>query len=79
MLGDVPAGTHTLVITSPDLAPIFQEVLVPEDQNLEVDLPLMTVSQGGGGGGGDPTGDGKLTLDDAIYILEVMCGERPAN
>ena len=47
---------------------------------MEVDLPLMTVSEGGGGGGGgDPTGDGELNLDDAIYIMQVMCGERPHN
>jgi hypothetical protein len=66
----VPPDTYTLVITSPDLVPIKQEISLSSGQGLQL-TPMMSVFKRG-----DATGDGKAGLGDAVYILQVTCGER---
>jgi hypothetical protein len=67
---DILPDTYTLVITSPSLVPVKQEISLSLGQNLQV-TPMMTVYKKG-----DVTGDGKTDLDDAVYVLQVTCGER---
>ena len=66
----IPPDTYTLVVTSPALVPVKQEISLSSGQDLEL-TPMMTVYTKG-----DLTGDGITDLADAVYILQVTCGER---
>jgi len=70
-LENVPTGTHTLVITAPDLVPITQEITLAEGQSLSVTLPKMTLPLKG-----DVSGDGKIGLEEAIQALQAVSGIR---
>ncbi len=63
---DVQPGTYTLVITSPDLAPIRKQLTVTGTDLGATQMYVYTK--------GDVTGDGKVGLDEAIHALQVVSG-----
>ena len=67
----LPAGTHTLMITAPDLVPITQAITLTENQNLSVTLPKMTVPPNC-----DVNNDGTVGLEEAIHVLQIVSGVR---
>lgn len=73
-LSDIPFGNYSMVVTAPNLNPLSQEVSL-STQNLQVSIPLMTVSQTECLKG-DANGNNRLELDDVIYILQILSGMR---
>ena len=65
---DVEPGTYTLVISSPDFAPIRKQVTVSGN---DLGATQMYVYKKG-----DVTGDGKVGLPEAIHALQVISGAR---
>lgn len=63
---DVQPGSYTLVITSPDFAPIRKQVTV---SGSDLGATQMYVYKKG-----DVTGDGKVGLPEAIHALQVISG-----
>ncbi len=74
ILDHVPPGPYMLVVTAQDMIPVRQPVTVNESLFQEVDMANMRVYAKG-----DATGDGRMALDDAIYILQVVSRLRPEN
>ena len=70
---DIPPDSYTLVITSPDLVPMKQNISLSAGQGLQLS-PMMSVFKRG-----DATADGETSLSDALYILQVTSGEREQN
>ncbi|MFZ2632359.1 MAG: fibronectin type III domain-containing protein [Desulfosalsimonadaceae bacterium] len=71
---NVPFGDYQLVVEAPGMDTITQNVSFAE-QNLQVDIPQMTLNQSDCIPG-DVNGDGKLGLEDAMYILQIVTGVR---
>ena len=71
---NIPFGNYSLVVTAPGMDAITQEVSLTE-QNLQVAIPTMVVSQVTGIQG-DANGDNFLGIDDVVYILQVLTGAR---
>jgi hypothetical protein len=75
----VPAGTYTLRISGP----LFSAVTVPNvtvtaGQTSTLSTPVVVKIAGAGTTTtpGDSTGDNKLGMDDAIFILQTLSGQR---
>jgi len=85
---DVLPGTYNLVVTAPDLVPVYQEISVTQGQQLETSLPQMTVliqddldeavveAVSDALQYWDPNGDGKLGIEEAIRALQAVSGIR---
>jgi len=67
---NVPAGTYTLKIESPDLATISKEISVSAGQNYEDNSLQMSVNKC------DFNSDGRTGLEEVIYILQIVSGIR---
>ena len=74
---NVPFNTYQLVVTAPDMDTLTQSVSLNVG-NLPVNMPSMVVSSSTCPVcvKGDATGDGRVGLEDAIYILQVETGQR---
>jgi hypothetical protein len=79
---NVPPGTYTMTITSPDLIPVSQEVTIPEGQIIGlgvVQLSVLTEQDLAQAiqdavESWDVNGNGKIELVDIIYWLQVLGG-----
>ncbi len=73
-LGNIPTGSYTLVISSPDFAPAERETTVEKGETSDLtNLPTMTT----GSASGDIDGDGKIGLAEAIHALLIASGIAP--
>jgi hypothetical protein len=74
-LQNIPYGNYTLVISAPNMETITKNVSVT-GASLQVTLPAMSLSAAACGVKGDANGNNKLGLEDAVFILQVLCGAR---
>ncbi len=76
----VPAGSYTMRISGPLFSPItISDVIVTPGQTASLSAPVVVKISGSDATTttpGDATGDNKLGLDDAIYILQKTAGIR---
>jgi hypothetical protein len=74
-LENIPNGDYTLSISAPGMTTIIQKVSVMGN-SITVALPAMTIMVSGTGLDGDANSNGRLGLDDAVYILQILSGTR---
>lgn len=69
-ISNIQPGTYQVIITSPDTGGITQQITLSTSQNLQLNIPTMTILKG------DASGNGRLGLEDCIYILQILSGAR---
>ncbi len=74
ILLDVPPGSYTLTVKTPDFQTYSQQITWTGQQGLIVDITPISI--GSSGVVGDIDGDGKISLKEAIHALQIISGIR---
>lgn len=89
MFQNVPNGSYTLTINASDFVFVPQQVTLTGENSVSLDLPLTVAAAGGLYTQAeldeavsnemrkyDPSGDGKVSLEEAIHAIQIVSGIR---